>query len=84
VSHEEGEALARELKIPFMETSAYENTNVDDAFMRIATDVKARIDSGVAPAAGQSASSRGGASAAGIQPLTASGITEAGKKRRCC
>jgi hypothetical protein len=39
VSFEEGEALAREFKIPFFETSAINDINVDEAFMKITKDV---------------------------------------------
>lgn len=43
MSHEEGEALAAEYKIPFIETSAVSNVNVNEAFMTIAKLVYTRI-----------------------------------------
>ena len=43
VSTEEGEALARELNIPFFETSAQASTNVEKAFVTLATTVKDRL-----------------------------------------
>lgn len=46
VTFEDGENLAREFNIPFFETSAMNNINVDDAFMRITKDVTARIAAG--------------------------------------
>lgn len=39
VSTEEAEKLAEEFKIPFMETSAMDNINVKDAFLKITKDV---------------------------------------------
>ena len=44
VTYAEGEALAREYKIPFFETSAMTDINVDQAFMQIAREVKDRIE----------------------------------------
>lgn len=46
VTFEEGEALAKEFGIPFFETSAMNNINVDDAFLRITKDVHSRMLSG--------------------------------------
>ncbi|KAN0061148.1 GTP-binding protein [Thecaphora frezii] len=64
VTTEQGEELARELGIPYIETSAKGNTNVEEAFFNLAREVKARlIDSAAsAPAAG---SAGGDGSAAG-------------------
>lgn len=45
VSIEEGETLAKEFKIPFFETSALNNINVDDAFMKLSKEVKIRLAS---------------------------------------
>lgn len=46
MSFEEGEALAREYKIPFYETSAMNDINVDEAFMKITKDVHTKAQAG--------------------------------------
>jgi hypothetical protein len=46
VTFEEGENLAKEYNVSFFETSAINDINVDEAFMRITKDVSARIQSG--------------------------------------
>lgn len=43
VSTEQGQALADELGIPFLEVSAKSNINVDKAFYNLAADIKKRI-----------------------------------------
>jgi GTPase SAR1 family protein len=43
VSTEQGQALADELGIPFMEVSAKTNINVEKAFFSLASDIKKRI-----------------------------------------
>lgn len=43
VSTEQGQALANELGIPFMEVSAKSNINVEKAFFSLASDIKKRI-----------------------------------------
>jgi len=43
ISHEEGDVLAKEYNIHFYETSAKQNLNVENAFLKIATDVKNRL-----------------------------------------
>ena len=43
VSTEQGQALADELGIPFMEVSAKSNINVENAFYSLASDIKKRI-----------------------------------------
>ena len=45
MTFEEGEALAREFKISFVETSALNNINVDEAFMKLSKEVKVRLAS---------------------------------------
>lgn len=44
VTYDEGDALAREYHMPFFETSAVTNTNVDNAFMTLVADTKVRLD----------------------------------------
>lgn len=43
VSTEQGQALADELGIPFLEVSAKSNINIDKAFYSLAGDIKKRI-----------------------------------------
>ncbi|KAI8965774.1 NCA2-domain-containing protein [Daldinia sp. FL1419] len=43
VSTEQGEALAKELGIPFLEVSAKSNINIDKAFYSLAADIKKRL-----------------------------------------
>ncbi|KAI1107482.1 NCA2-domain-containing protein [Jackrogersella minutella] len=43
ISTEKGEALAKELGIPFLEVSAKSNINIDEAFYSLAADIKKRI-----------------------------------------
>jgi Ras-related protein Rab-8A len=43
VSTEQGEALAQELGIPFLEVSAKSNINIEKAFYNLASDIKKRI-----------------------------------------
>lgn len=43
VSTEQGEALAAELGIPFLEVSAKSNINIDKAFYDLAANIKKRI-----------------------------------------
>jgi GTPase SAR1 family protein len=61
VSTEQGQALADELGIPFLEVSAKSNINVDKAFYSLAADIKKRIidtQSQVAPQANTGVSIR--------------------------
>jgi len=51
VKTDTGRALAEELGIPFLETSAKRSKNVDEAFMRMAAEIKKRAAS--SPAIGQ-------------------------------
>ena len=51
VTKEEGEEMAREFGVPYMETSAKTGYNVEETFMQIATIVKRRKEK-EAPAAG--------------------------------
>jgi small GTP-binding protein len=45
VSTAEGEQLARELNIPFLETSALNGSNVEAAFVKMSSRIKASVDS---------------------------------------
>lgn len=44
VSTEEGQRLAQELNMHFYETSAKENTNIEEVFLHMAKNVKATLD----------------------------------------
>ncbi|KAI1478411.1 NCA2-domain-containing protein [Daldinia eschscholtzii] len=57
VSTEQGEALAKELGIPFLEVSAKSNINIDKAFYSLAADIKKRLTD-ISPA--QQAAAAGG------------------------
>ena len=43
VSTEQGQALADELGIPFLEVSAKSNINIEKAFYSLASDIKKRL-----------------------------------------
>ncbi|KAI5294109.1 GTP-binding protein [Ascosphaera atra] len=45
VSTEQGQQLANELGIPFLEVSAKNNVNVEKAFFSLASDIKKDMDS---------------------------------------
>ncbi len=44
VSYQEGLALAEKLKIPFMETSALNGTNVESSFVSMTQAIKKSVD----------------------------------------
>ena len=54
VSTEQGQQLADELGIPFLEVSAKNNINVDKAFYTLAADIKKVMDSTKAEQSGGS------------------------------
>jgi len=75
VSYQRGETLAHELGIPFFETSAKDNINVEEAFLGISNDVLDR------------AANRGVAPSPDALTLTEPTSTSAGKRQRkqsCC
>lgn len=59
MSTQQGQALADELGIPFLEVSAKSNINVDKAFYSLAADIKKRLID-TARAEGGPAGSQGG------------------------
>lgn len=74
ITEQQGQELADELGLRYLETSAKTNINVEEAFFALARDIKARlIDS--APA--------GGAGAGGASAVKVGGGAEAGKGG-CC
>ena len=76
VSTEQGQGLANELGIPFLEVSAKSNINVDKAFYSLASDIKKRLSD--AQRAEQGA---GGVSGGGVNVDQSSG---GGMGSKCC
>lgn len=76
VSTEQGQALANELGIPFMEVSAKSNINVEKAFFSLASDIKKRI----VDTQGASTTQSGGS--ANVDVGGGSGL--AGVQGKCC
>jgi len=77
VTPEEGKAFADTLSIPFLETSAKAATNVEQAFLTMATEIKKSMVSTPAPAPGgndKKSTVKVGGAAIGDQP----------KKGGCC
>ena len=60
VSTEQGQALADELGIPFLEVSAKSNINIEKAFYSLATDIKKRLIDTSKETPGASGGSSGG------------------------
>ncbi len=81
VTFEEGEALAKEFKIPFMETSAFNDINVEEAFMRITKDVYGRIESGVGVPSSNKPGPKPKPGAKGPQALSSEDFVEPPKKK---
>lgn len=80
VSTEQGQALADELNIPFLEVSAKSNINVNKAFYSLASDIKKRlIDSSRNDTVAQSA----GASGGGVKVDSVGGLGS-GMGGKCC
>lgn len=79
ISEEQGQELAAELGISFIETSAKANTNVEEAFFSLARDIKSRlIDSVEADSNGSSSN----ANSSGSISVDQSGV--AGTMKACC
>lgn len=78
MSTEQGQALADELGIPFLEVSAKSNINIEKAFYSLASDIKKRlIDSSKEAGAGAG----GGSGAGGVNVAQNAGAGTGGK---CC
>ena len=71
VDTEAAKEFATQVNIPFLETSAKNATNVEDAFMRMAGEIKKRMAS--APTASE-----------GTKKIHVSGKTESIKSGGCC
>lgn len=78
ITTEQGQALADELGIRYVETSAKTNAQVEDAFFTLARDVKLHL---IDTAAVSSSTASGTAGAQGIDVGT--GQTQ-GSKSNCC
>jgi len=76
VSTEQGQALADELGIPFMEVSAKSNINVEKAFFSLAGDIKKRIVDTQQPQQQQQQQ--------GVQVGTGGGGMAGGLGKNCC
>ncbi|KZO99732.1 ras-domain-containing protein [Calocera viscosa TUFC12733] len=77
VSVQQGEELANELGVRFLETSAKQNINVEEAFFSLARDIKARLLDTL-PDQGASAGNQGGS---GSVKVGQAGTTQTGS---CC
>lgn len=84
---EEGRALAKEYGLEFFETSAKENTNVDETYLAIATATKRRlVAEGGAQTAERAVGNGGGSSGGGGKNKSASVTLDSGERsrRKCC
>lgn len=77
VETKEAEELAAEFQIPFMETSAKDDINVKDAFLKITKDV-------VATLAPLDDSQKGGGGSAGGRGITLTNTRQKKEKKGCC
>ena len=78
MSTEQGQALADELGIPFLEVSAKSNINIEKAFYSLASDIKKRL---IDSSKETGASTGGGSGAGGVNVAQGSGAGTGGK---CC
>jgi len=71
ITEEQGNELAEELGIRYLETSAKNNIKVEDAFFTLARDIKTRlidlVDTAASPVGGASATSGGPASGGSVR-----------------
>ncbi len=77
---QEGQDLADELKIPFLEVSAKSNINIEKAFTDLASDIKKRL---VDSSRNDSAAQTAGASGGGVKVDSMSGMAS-GMGGKCC
>ena len=74
ISYEQGESLAEELNIPFMESSAKDNANVNEVFFTLGRLIQKKLDSN----AFQTDSANGGIN------IKSNSNTEENSKSGCC
>ena len=77
VTYDEGKELADRLGIKFLETSAKNSHNVEQAFTLMAAEIKARVATGTGKASGVSTKPKG-------ERLASSKPLEGTKKKACC
>lgn len=76
--------LAEELKIPFLETSAKESTNVEQAFIMMASEIKKRIGAGAAGGGRPVGPGAAGSAAGAKVDLGRSKPVQQPSSGRCC
>lgn len=81
VEYKEGEAFARKYGLEFLETSAKQNTNVEDAFRRTAEKIYAKVQSGDIDVSKENDGVKSGA-AQGVSGVRMDSTAE--KKGGCC
>jgi GTPase SAR1 family protein len=80
VSTQQGQDLANELNIPFLEVSAKSNINVEKAFYSLASDIKTRL---VDSSRNDTVAQPGGGSAGGVKVDSVAGMA-GGMGGKCC
>ncbi|BGP42175.1 GTP-binding protein [Rhodotorula kratochvilovae] len=80
ISEQQGQELADELGLRFLETSAKSNINVEQAFFALASDIKARLIDTAAPSGGAGAGAAGGSNSVGLGSGQGNGEAKSG----CC
>ncbi|GAA5893708.1 hypothetical protein JCM6882_007885, partial [Rhodosporidiobolus microsporus] len=82
ITEQQGQELADELGLRFLETSAKSNINVEQAFFALASDIKSRL---IDSAAGVSGSAAGGAAGgAGASGMNLGSGQQSEGKGGCC